>query len=182
MSFIKTSHDTLFQKHINTLLDDIGRSITVYSKNASKVDCPWCIYDPMTGRSSGQASPGKDWTTHPDYDGIGLVCPECKGVGYISINTTTTVPNVIIQDISGEQIVRGKYAYFKNGTKKLYGKLESILSDSSDKDSATIFDNANKIVIDSDDYRVVSLNRLGIKTRYLFEAIVERMDIIENNN
>jgi len=181
-SFIKTRHDTIFQKHLTTLMSDIGRSVSVYLDSGSPPECSWCYYDSKTGRSSGRPKAGKVWSTHANYK-TSLTCPECNGVGKLNTMYVQTVNNVIIQDVSGEQIERGKSSYFKNGTKRIIGHLEDILTvsgTSPDWDSETIFQRANKLVIDGQDVRLVSLNRIGLKTRYLFDALVENMDVIQN--
>jgi len=178
-SLIKTKHNSLFQNLISLLMQDLGRTITVYNR-ATGIDCTYCKRDFKTGRSSGIPEIGKVWSTHTNYDGVGLTCPECSGKGILNTTTTTSVTNVIIEDISGLQIEHGKYAFFKIGTKKLTGKLSLILKTSTDENSEDIIQYADKIVIDGDDYRLVNMNRTGIKDRYLFEAIVERINLIEN--
>jgi len=178
MPFIKESHDVLFQKHIQTLLDDIGRPIYVYKKNPDKISCTWCIQDPSSKKSSGKPAAGKVWNTHANYTS-NFVCPECKGVFYLNANTVVTITKVIIQDISGEQYDKGKAFYFKPGTKRLYGKLSEILATPTDLNSECVLSDAIKIVIDNVDHKLVSINQLGIKDKYLFEAIVERMDVLE---
>jgi len=160
-------------------MQDLGRTVTVYNRTVG-IECTWCYTDNKTGRSSGVAKPGKVWSTHSAYDNVGLTCPECKGKGFLNTSTNTSVTNVIIEDVSGVQIDRGKYAFFKAGTKKLTGKLSLILKTPTDTNSEDIFQYADKIVIDNEDYRLVSMNRTGIKDKYLFEAIVERMNNIEN--
>ena len=181
MGFINERQNQIFKDNIAILLGDMGRSIIVYRKQTG-TDCPYCIYDNLTKRSSGKPASGYVWTAHPNYKGTMLVCPECSGRGLTDLTTQTTVSDCIIQDISGEQIEYGKYGYFKPGTKRIYCKLESILTDSSNLNSDTILEPKGtlKILIDGNDYRLVTLNRLGLTSLYLAELLVEAMDVMEN--
>lgn len=171
MTLIKDSHNTLFHELFDELSTDIGHSITVYSK-ATGIECTYCFYDVKTGRSSGKQKIA--WNTHPNYDNVGLICPNCYGKGRTSTETVTTVNNVIIEDISGVQMKQGKFAWFNDGTRKLMGKLANILTVPSDLNSFTIFDTATRIVIYGEEHRLVRLNRLGLKENYVYEAIVEK--------
>lgn len=74
MTLIKDSHNTLFHELFSELAGDIGHSITVYSKTTG-VECSYCYFDVKTGRSSGKQK--ITWSIHPNYDNVGLVCPEC---------------------------------------------------------------------------------------------------------
>ena len=179
MALIPDRTDTLFKEKIDILRNDLGRTVTVYSR-ATGTACSWCYLDSRTNKSSGVSKPGMVWSTHSNSDGINLVCPECSGLYYLNATTTTTISGVIIEDISGQKFESGKAYFFKAGTKKLIGKLSDILSDSTDADSKSILETAVKILIDGEDHRIVSSNKLGLKTRYLFEAIVEKVDLSEN--
>jgi hypothetical protein len=178
MAFVSDSHNTLFKNKIDILREDLGRDITIVEESNS-TECSWCYYDDRTDRSSGKQK--QDWTTHPNYDNVGLRCPHCKGLGRIPVNSSTTVEDVIIEDLSGLQMERGKYGFFPSGTKKLIGKLTDVLVNSEDVDSDDLLSTADKILIDGVDYRLVSINRLGLKDLYLFEAIVQRTDLIERD-
>ena len=180
--FVKDKHNTLFKTDIDKLMSDIGRTITIHERTTG-VDCAWCNFSEITQSSDGTAADGYDWTTHPNYVNTGgLRCPQCGGKGKTDLVTTTNVSNVIIEDVSGEQIVRGKMFYFPEGTKRITGKLADVLSDSTDTESATKFETAAKIVIDNRDFRLKSLDRMGIKDLYLYVAIVEATDIIDSTS
>jgi hypothetical protein len=141
----------------------------------------WCNWSDITQSSDGTAADGYDWADHDDYsDTGGLRCPECNGKGKTDLVTTTDVTNVIIEDVSGEQMERGKAFYFPAGTKRITGKLADVLSDSTDTESDTKFETAAKIVIDGRDFRLRSLDRMGIKDIYLYVALVEATDIIDS--
>ena len=158
-------------------MNDIGRPIYVYTKNPNKTECTYCYQDIASKRSSGRQKIA--WNTHINYNNE-FQCPECLGLYYLNITTVITVNNVIIQDIMDDKTVQEKGYIYKPGTKKIYGRLEDVLTDISDINSVKIFDNATKVMIDGYGYKVISANSLGIKTRYLFEAIVERIDTLEN--
>lgn len=176
-NFVKDKHNTLFKTLIDKLRSDIGYTITVHNR-ATGTDCAWCESDPMTGKSLGIPSAGYTWSDHDDYAGE-TVCPNCWGEGSTGVSSTTDVNNVIVEDISGMIYDRDKGFAFPMGTKKITGKLTDILSDSADVNSKTIFEAARKVVIEGEDFRVKSVNRIGIKDRYLFEAIMERTDVVD---
>jgi len=181
-NFIKEKHDALFKKDIDKLLSDIGRTITIYER-ATGTGCLWCNFSEITQSSDGTAADGYDWTTHPNYsDTGGLRCPQCNGLGKTDLVTTTDVNNVLIEDVSGEQMERGKAFYFPAGTKRITGKLSDVLSDSTDTNSDTKFEVAAKIVIDDGDFRFKKLDRMGIKDLYLYVALVEATDIIDSTS
>lgn len=177
-NFISSEHDSLFKENIGKLLSDIGEDIIIYERAGSVTTCTWCIRNPITGRSSGKPQVGKDWTTHPNYS-VPTVCPECNNLGSTTSNTQTTINNVIVEDVSGMQIERGKYGFFPAGTKKLTGVLSDVLSDSSDTTSPTKFQIAKKIVVQGKDHRLLSLQRTGIKDRYLYVALIQRADVMD---
>ncbi len=176
MAYVSNKLNNIFKDNIATLFNDIGRTVYVYNR-ASGTDCEWCIYDNKTGRSSGIAQSGKVWSTHPNYVSD-LICPNCNGVGKLETTTITEVPEVIIEDIGGFQTERGQAFLFPRGSKRIIGKLSYILKDQSDLNSEDIFQEAVKIIIDGSIHRLIELNRLGIKDLYIFDAIVQRTNII----
>lgn len=180
--FVKDKHNALFKTDIDKLMSDIGRTIVIHERTTG-IDCAWCVWSDITQSSTGVAATGYDWTTHPNYVNTGgLRCPNCNNKGKTDLVTTTNVNNVIIEDVSGEQMVRGKAFYFPEGTKRITGKLSDVLSDSTDTESATKFETAAKIVIDGRDFRLKSLDRMGIKDIYLYVALVEATDIIDSTS
>lgn len=178
MTLVKDSHIRLFKKLTSQLVEDMGVQITVYTRLAG-VDCTYCYYDAKTGRSSGKQK--LDWTTHPNYNGTTLRCPSCLGKGKIDATTEHILEHVVVEDVSGVQIERGKFAYFSAGTKKLLGELSVIQEDTTDYNSETILERANKIVIYGEEYRLVTLNKLGLQDRHLFEAVVQKTNLMESS-
>jgi len=196
--FVKTAHNVLFNSLIGQINSDIGRSIDIYSRT-TKVDCPYCQIDAATDRSTGVSmedigpSIGKygtalygtkkygldrTWSLHDNYT-TELTCPECNNLGYINVPSMTTVDNVRISDLPGEAMERTKIGYFLSGQKRISGELSDILSDTSDINSDNILATAIKIVIDSNEYRLKSLRKFGLKAPYFFEAIVERTSTLD---
>jgi hypothetical protein len=175
MLLVKDSHKRLFKLLTSQLVHDLGTTIQVYTRQTG-VYCTYCYFDSKTGRSSGKEK--IPWNTHPNYDGIGVRCPECFGDGILNTELLTTVNNVVIEDVSGVQMERGKFAYFSAGTKKVLGELSGIQENTSDYDSETILERAHKIVIYGEDYRLVTLNKLGLQDRHLFEAVVQKTDLL----
>lgn len=182
MTLIKDRHNELFQSKVDELRQDVGRDIIIHLRS-TPIDCPWCKYDQVTGKSSGIPEDGKDWTTHFNYNGSLIRCPNCLGKGTINENTEITIEDVIIDDKSGMSYnTKGKLGILPEGTKSLIGKLSDVLVDSSDINSKTLFSKALKVVVDGEDYIVGPVKRFGLKGNYLFEAVVLLSSSIENNS
>lgn len=70
---------------IDDLIDQLGKDcLLIYP--ALKDDCPNCIYDSSTGRSSGRYKSGG-----PRPFPTGTICPVCRGSGTIESTITDTV-------------------------------------------------------------------------------------------
>lgn len=180
MALIKDKHNDLFKKKVDQLRADIGRDIYVYKTGASQ-RCSWCVFDEMSGKSSGIPETGVDWTAHLNYK-TDLVCPNCNGEGIVSPYEKTTVKDVIIDDKSGIEFFGKSVVTYPKGTKSLIGKLEDILTDVDDVDSVTILEQSDKIVVDGQDYILKNLSKIGLKDLYLFEAEVRRITDNERND
>ncbi len=128
-----------------------------------------------------EISTPRDWTIHPNYNGGLLVCPECNGHGYTNLFTTIALDDVIVQDRDEEIIDRVSGGILYGGIKILQGKLNDVLSNISDINSDSIFEKASKIIVRGEDYQLQSLNRLGLKDLYIYEATLSRNLILENN-
>ena len=172
MALVKDKHNTLFKSLTTELLTDLGGEVTIYLEN-DFFDCEWCIWDSRTKRSTGRPSSGFTWSSHPNYLNT-LTCPNCRGVGKIRTYSTVTITKSQIEDISGERYVKGKLAYFPEGTKRIIGLISDV-----EVGEDNYLEKAKKITIDDEDYTLFAYERLGIKDNHLFRAIVERTEIIE---
>jgi hypothetical protein len=170
---IKTKHQTLFETLTTTLLTDLGHTVILHLLDED-VDCTWCILDTASNRSSGVPETGKTWADHINYQNNDLRCPECGGRGYIPVWTKTTLTKTVIEDMSGMQFIKGKAGYYPAGTKKITGLLSDVISGDNN-----LLEEAKKVEIEGNDYRLVSFERVGIKENFIFFAIVERTDLIE---
>jgi len=173
LSLIKQKHQKLFEKKVLDLLTDLGDVVIIYLQQIKTV-CAWCELDSATDRSSGIPKTGVDWETHANYKGNTLRCPECFGVGYTITWDTITLSKTHIEDISGETYVKGKVAYFPAGTKRVTGLISDV-----EVGGNNYLEIAKKLVIGGNDYKLYSYEKLGIKSDYIFRAIVERTNIIE---
>lgn len=79
----------IYQENIDALINQLGKTITLYFE-PTKTDCPNCIFDSTTGRSSGRYKEGG-----PIPFTNGTTCPYCKGVGFISSNSTRDIKGLI---------------------------------------------------------------------------------------
>jgi hypothetical protein len=173
VALVKTKHQTLFETLTQQLLTDLGHTVVLHLQDEA-VDCTWCVLDPATNRSSGVPESGKTWSDHLNYQNNDLRCPECYGRGNIIVWSEITLTKTVTEDMSGLQFVKGKAGYFPIGTKKITGLLSDVISG-----SRNYMEEAKKIVIDGEDYRLTSFEKVGIKSNFLFFAIVERTDLIE---
>ncbi len=164
------------KKKINDQLRlDLGRNIIIHER-ATEVDCLWCIYDPITKRSSNIPEVGKDWTTHSLYKGTLLICPNCSSRGTTQTDNTTTI-KVIVDDVREFELVEGQLGKYDRGRKSIIGKLSDI-SGVTDF-NVNILLKAIKIVFDGLDYRLVSVKPIGLLSDFSFEAILDRKDRID---
>jgi len=140
-NFITDRHNNLFKEKIDILRSDLAKDPVYVYLDETSIYCEWCYYDESTGRSSGKAK--KDWSTHPVYDGIDLVCPSCNGVGRIVIDTIIEIPDVIIEDVSGIEMERGTYGVFPMGTLSLIGKYANLFSEDQSNNYYTLVRDGN---------------------------------------
>jgi hypothetical protein len=86
----------IFNNAIDALLEDTALTIpcTLIFENTKLNDCPNCIYDPITRRSSSLYEAGGPI---PFVDG--QICPYCNGVGSLSFSSEETVYLGIIKPV-----------------------------------------------------------------------------------
>ena len=169
----------MFKNKIDELRIDIGRDIEIWTKTDPE-DCLWCIQDEMSGKSTGIPESGKTWSTHPNYYGSDVRCPNCDNEGVINLPIINTIENVIIDDSDGGLVyIHGKLGIIPDGSKSLIGKLEDVLLDPDDENSRTLFADAIKIIVDGEDYRATVVKRFGLKGNYLFQASIEHTDAVD---
>lgn len=167
------------QKINDELRLDLGRQVIVHEKNTI-VDCVWCLFSKHHGRSFYQEADGKDWTTHPNYQGTLKLCPNCFGKGSIESDNTTIIDKVIIDVVQELELIEGVFGKIDRGRKLLTGQLSDIKGEANFNDN--ILFKAIKVVIDSLDYRVLNVKPIGLLTDFIFEAEVERMDRVDLPN
>jgi len=175
MAIIKQRHQDIIEKKLNTdLLGDMGRDVIIHQEG-SKIDCVWCKFDNMTGRSSGIPESGKTWSTHSNYRGTNLICPNCLGKGTIESDSKTTIKALYCckHDL---EIIDGKLGRVDRGKMSLTGKLTDVNGDS---ELNNILLNSIKVVIENIDYRVINFKKIGLISDFSFEAILERLDRVD---
>lgn len=173
MALVKARHIQLFKELTTELLEDLGKSVYIHRPTTSS-ECAWCYYDPASKSSSGVARTGKIWSTHPNYQGSSIRCPECLGRGLVNQPDIITVSDVVVQDLAEGVWEYGKFFSYPKGSKRIIGPVLGVLKDSSDLNSGTKFDGCEKVVIDSLDYIVVSVNILGLRDNHIFDVIIKR--------
>lgn len=179
MALVKEKHQRLFETKTDQLRSDIGKDMTVYQEG-TLVDCPWCKWDSMLQQGSGTPEDGKTWSSHPNFNNITNVCPNCNNVGRIDSAVTTIVPNLIVIDISGTRIEEGKSTFWPAGTVSVLGKLADIGGSINSNTLKT----ARKLVLDDIEYKLINITPLGLTRDYLFQAVittVEKVDLPGSN-
>lgn len=114
---INSTIKQIFKEQIDSLFgsDKLSLPCKLVSEDNKKTQCPNCIVDPITGRSSGRYKTGG-----PINFTYGQLCPVCNGIGFrfnvnevnidllvvydyrkwINFNATIGIPNGMIQTIS----------------------------------------------------------------------------------
>jgi len=138
---ITPAHKQTFKDMINALLEDTALTVPckfVY-ENTKLQDCPNCLYDSITRRSSNQYQAGG-----PIFFIDGQICPYCAGVGSLSFTNEEIIYlgiikpaffNMVPLDLESVNFVDGKiqslcnieyYAKIKNAS---YIIVDTNLSD-----------------------------------------------------
>jgi hypothetical protein len=93
---ITSQFKQVFKDAISALLEDAALTVPckLAFENTKLQDCPNCIYDPLTHRSSNQYQPGGPI---PFIDG--QICPYCVGNGSLSFSAEETVYLGIIKPV-----------------------------------------------------------------------------------
>lgn len=93
---ITSSHKQLFNNMINALLENTALTVPcklVY-ENTKLQECPNCLYDSISGRSSNQYQIGG-----PIEFVNGQICPYCAGVGSLSYSNDEIIYLGIIKPV-----------------------------------------------------------------------------------
>lgn len=93
---ISASLKDTFNYAIQALLEDTALTVQckLYFENTKLEDCPNCIYDPITRKSSNRFQPGG-----PIPFVVGQICPYCAGSGNLSYSQEETVYLGIIKPV-----------------------------------------------------------------------------------
>lgn len=85
---ITAAHKQTFKDMINALLEQTALTVPckLVFENTKLQDCPNCLYDSISGRSSNQYESGG-----PIPFLSGQICPYCAGVGSLSFSSDETV-------------------------------------------------------------------------------------------
>ncbi len=176
MVLIKQKHQDIIEAKIyDELRTDIGDNIVIHQRGTTQ-NCPWCKLDTMTNKSANIPADGKDWSTHPNYAGTDLVCPNCNGKYYIQSDVTTTI-KVIKEDKEELQLIDGKLGKVDLGRKIIIGRIEDIEGQTDFNDNILL--KAVKVVYDGLDYKVKKVKPSKLLSVFGFEATLDRMDRLD---
>lgn len=129
----------MYKDQIDSLFgtDKLSLPCKLRSKDNKKTQCPNCIVDPITGRSSGRYKVGGDYNFP-----YGQLCPVCNGIGFTFTVKEATVDLLIIYDAK-------KWINFNNTISIPDGMIQTI-SKFSDLQK---IQSANTLIVDtSTDY------------------------------
>lgn len=85
----------MYKSQIDSLFgsDRLSLPCKLISKDNKKTQCPNCIVDPITGRSSGRYKTGG-----PISFPYGQLCPVCNGIGFSFNVNETTIDLLVVYD------------------------------------------------------------------------------------
>lgn len=92
---INSTFNQIFVDNINRMFgtDGLSRPCKLVSENRKKTQCPNCIIDPISGKSSGRYKTGGD-INFP----YGQLCPVCNGVGFLRNKSEHTIDLLVIYE------------------------------------------------------------------------------------
>lgn len=126
----------MYKDQIDSLFgtDKLSLPCKLISKDNKKTQCPNCIVDPITRRSSGRYKSGGD-INFP----YGQLCPVCNGIGFVFSTHETTIDLLVVYDYK-------KWINFNASTSIPDGMIQTI---SKFKDLQKI-QSANTLVVNTD--------------------------------
>jgi|GEM_PF-1220613 len=134
---ISSTHKQIFKEMISALLEDTALTVpcSAVFENTKLEDCPNCIYDAISGRSSNQYEHNGPL---PFIDG--QICPYCNGVGKLSFSKEESVYLGIIKPgFFNMQSLDLENVNFVDGKIQSLSKIETY----------PILKNASHIIIDT---------------------------------
>lgn len=125
----------IYKNQIDSLFGENKLSLPckLISKDNSKTQCPNCIVDPITGKSSGRYKNGGAFNFP-----YGQLCPVCNGIGFIFNTKEAKIDLLVIYDYK-------KWINFNNTVSIPDGMIQTI-SKFSDLQK---IQSANTIVVDT---------------------------------
>lgn len=135
----------IFKNQIDSLFgnDTLSLPCKLISKDNKKNQCPNCIIDPISGRSSGRYKTGGQVSFS-----FGQLCPVCNGIGFIFITKETAIDLLVIYDYK-------KWINFNNNVSLPDGMIQTIskISDLSKIQAAnTLFVDTNTEYYPANEY------------------------------
>jgi len=125
----------MYKDQIDSLFgtDKLSLPCKLISKDNKKTQCPNCIVDPMTGRSSGRYK-----NAGPISFPYGQLCPVCNGIGFTFNVNETTIDLLVVYDYK-------KWINFNASTSIPDGMIQTISKFSDLKK----IQSANTLVVDT---------------------------------
>lgn len=132
---INSTLKSLYKQQIDSLFgsDTLSLPCVLVSQDNKKTECPNCIIDPISGRSSGRYKTGGD-VNFP----YGQLCPICNGVGFLRTKSEVNIDLLVIYDYR-------KWINFNSTTSMPDGLMQSI----SKFEDLSKIQSANLLIVDT---------------------------------
>lgn len=113
---INSTFKDIFKQQIDSMFGADGLSLPckLIAKDRKKTQCPNCIIDPISGKSSGRYKTGGD-VNFP----YGQLCPICNGIGFIFHVNEETIDLLVIYDYK-------KFVNFNSNINMPDGSIQTI--------------------------------------------------------
>jgi len=152
LSSVISDMDTTYTDTFDSLLDALGRNVTVSS--STEVNCPNCGWDNVSQTSNGQYSPDSPYPEDiPGPTPFTGICPVCSGKGKYKTTTTSSI-KCLIRWLSP----RDRYYISAGMIEPFDVELKT------DIDNWDILNNADNITVDGVNVNITNMRRDGFKT------------------
>lgn len=160
---VKNKHLNLYKKYTEQLVNDLGKTITIFSKEKDAF-CNNCVYDNLHKCSSGVYN-----GTGPNSFS-GMVCPVCKGVGKIkTINSKniTAICRWVKYRKDDDMNRRESYGIEEDRVLLVKARI-SFYNDIHD---------AEYFIYDNERYRLKNIIKRGMKENVICVAYLEKENV-----
>lgn len=187
-NFLSTQTINTIKSTFTKLRQDLGRTVSVVITGTNDLaNCPNCLLDPVNNESAGVYSPDSPYPA--GFAGptsfVGN-CPVCDNRGYVypTGNTTQTI-SIDYCTITDFNFIKQNKEYSK-GMVALDEDVDYVLSldlntsilesgETNITGGRTVFDQADYVVVDGDNYEVVYTSKSGLGELFTLRVYIHRI-------